>query len=373
MAEAPAIACEGLCVSYLPLHNLPAAAPQQWLAAAAAAARCCARPPSAATEAALPQLPAFSLSGFPLLLPRAQVLMLLGPNGAGKTTFLNALTGITRSWRGRLRVLGRPPCSGGGSAVGVCPQYDVVWNSMSVRQHLELTWALKGLPQPLEPELRAAAGRVGLDGDCFLQPCLCLSGGQRRRLTLGMALVGSPALLICDEPSTGLDDATRREVWSLLLAERARGTALLVTSHSLEEAEALGDRIAVMARGRLRAIGTAAELKQRFAGGHRLQLILAAQGELAGARAAALHFVGSCAGWGQGALALEGGGAPGAQPPGASSGSAELRFILQGGSAEEAVVDLARGAADPSASGFCAWKLSRGCLEEAYQRIVDAV
>ena len=296
------------------------------------------------------------------------MLILLGPNGAGKTTFLNALTGIARSRRGRLRVLGRPPRSGGGSAVGVCPQYDVVWGELTVRQHLELSWALKGLPPPLEPELRAAAGRVGLDGDCLLQPCRGLSGGQRRRLTLGMALVGKPALLICDEPSTGLDDATRREVWALLLAERARGTALLVTSHSLEEAEALGDRIAVLARGRLRAIGSAGELKQRFAGGHRLQLILAAQGELAAARAAALHFVGSCAGWGQGAAVVE---EAGAAPP--SAGSAELRFVLQGGSAEEAVVDLARGAADPSASGFSAWKLSRGCLEEAYQRIVDAV
>ena len=363
LASAPAIACEGLFISYQPPPDFSGAALQQWLAA-----RCCAPRAAAASAPPLPPAAAFSLSSFPLLLPRGQILILLGPNGAGKTTFLNALTGIARSKKGRLRVLGRPPRSSGGCAVGVCPQYDVVWGEMSVRQHLELTWALKGLPPPLEPELRAAAGRVGLDGDSLLQPCRALSGGQRRRLTLGMALVGSPALLICDEPSTGLDDATRREVWALLLAERARGTALLVTSHSLEEAEALGDRIAVLARGRLRAIGSAGELKRRFAGGHRLQLLLAAQEDLAAARAAALHFVGSCAGWGQGAAAVQeaGAGAPGA-------GSAELRLVLQGGSAEEAVVDLARGAADPSASGFSAWRLSRGCLEEAYQRIVDAV
>jgi hypothetical protein len=195
---------------------------------------------------------------------------------------------------------------------------------------------------------------------------------------LGLALVGNPPLLIADEPTTGLDRGAQREVWEVLSGERRRGTAVLVTSHSLEEAEALGDRIAVVVGGLLAAIGTPGELKARFAKGHRLGLLLAgsgigrSEGEREGgllwgdggvsggqfeeARHAAIRAVKGTA-WGKEALPL---------PGGASSG--ELRIMLN--SVEGAVIDLERLAREPLLNGFSSWKLSKGCLEEAYSRIV---
>ena len=163
----------------------------------------------------------------------------------------------------------------------------------------------------------------------------------------------------------------------MLSGERRRGTTVLVTSHSLEEAEALGDRIAVVVGGRLAAIGTPGELKARFAKGHRLGLLLAgsgsgrSEGEREGwllwgdgvsggqfeeARHAAIRAVKGTA-WGKEALPL---------PGGASSG--ELRIMLS--SVEGAVIDLERLAREPLLNGFSSWKLSKGCLEEAYSRIV---
>ena len=350
-------------------------------AAAASAASSGSRPPP-------PQPPPFTLRDFPLVLPRGRVLMVLGPNGAGKTTFLHALTGVTRPSdpRSRVRIVGYTPRALAQRHTrlrGVCPQYDAIWPDRSVRAHFEMAWVLKGLAAPLLPELRAAASRVGLDGDPFEKPAGILSGGARRRLSLGLALVGNPPLLIADEPTTGLDRGAQREVWEVLNGERRRGTALLVTSHSLEEAEALGDRIAVVVGGRLAAIGTPGELKSRFARGHRLGLLLAGSGiiraggeggdgsvvdgsvsggvkgsggQFEEARHAAIRAVQSTV-WGRGAIPL----------PGASSG--ELRLMLS--SVEGAVIDLERLAREPLLNGFSSWKLSRGCLEEAYSRIVS--
>ncbi|XP_051123316.1 ABC transporter A family member 2-like isoform X2 [Andrographis paniculata] len=215
--------------------------------------------------------PYHALKGIWLNFPKDQLFCLLGPNGAGKTTIINCLTGVTPVTGGDALIYGNSIRNSTGMLnirrmIGVCPQFDVLWDALSGQEHLHLFACIKGLTRAsvtsvvhnLLTEVKlteAAKVRAGT-----------YSGGMRRRLSVAIALIGEPKLVILDEPTTGMDPITRRHVWDVIEGAK-RGRAIILTTHSMEEADILGDRIAIMAKGRLRCLGTSIRLKSRFGTG----------------------------------------------------------------------------------------------------------
>jgi ABC-2 type transport system ATP-binding protein len=197
-----------------------------------------------------------------LALEPGEVTALLGPNGAGKTTCVKLLLGLTRPDAGRAEVFGGDP---DGTAqrvrVGAMMQISKVPETLKVREHLELFASY--YPRPLPPaEAIAAAGLEGLEGRPFGK----LSGGQKQRLMFALAMVGDPDLLFLDEPTVGLDVEARRGFWEQVRRRvEQEGRTVLLTSHYLEEADALADRVVVIHRGRVVADGSPAEIKSRAA------------------------------------------------------------------------------------------------------------
>ena len=156
--------------------------------------------------------------------------------------------------------------------IGVCPQFDVLWEDMTVRQHLVFYSMLRGLPRSrIKVEARRLAEKMELDGDVYNKLASALSGGAKRRLSIAIALAGRPPCLFFDEPTTGLDPETRRQIWGIIKAEQ-RDNAIVITTHSMEEADALCSRIGIMAGGSLRAIGSQNYLKSRFGDGFKVTL-----------------------------------------------------------------------------------------------------
>jgi len=204
---------------------------------------------------------------------------LLGPNGAGKSTALNVISGLMRPSSGKAFVAGFN-CETETSKVhvnlGVCPQFDAVWESLTVAEHIKMYAMLKGAPaHQMKGLVQSLAEAVELDGDAFHQYAGKLSGGMRRRLSIAISLVGAPPVVLLDEPSTGLDPDARRQMWKIIEKERTQGRCLLLTTHSMEEADTLSTRVGIMSRGRLRALGAPLYLKQKYGGGFRLSFIMA--------------------------------------------------------------------------------------------------
>jgi ABC-2 type transport system ATP-binding protein len=187
-----------------------------------------------------------------------EVFGLLGPNGAGKTSIVEILTGYRHRNAGTVSVLGVDPARAPQSwreLIGVVPQSGDLFVNLSVREQLELFAGYYDEPRSPEEVLRL----VGLEEkrDARFRT---LSGGQRRRLDLGVALVGDPELLFLDEPTTGFDPAARRAAWETIRSLRELGKTILLTTHYIEEAARLADRVAVLRRGEIVASGTPADL-----------------------------------------------------------------------------------------------------------------
>eukprot|EP01062_Namystynia_karyoxenos_P077648 TRINITY_DN785_c0_g1_i9.p1 TRINITY_DN785_c0_g1~~TRINITY_DN785_c0_g1_i9.p1 ORF type:complete len:1700 (+),score=542.22 TRINITY_DN785_c0_g1_i9:971-6070(+) len=220
-----------------------------------------------------------AVSGLSLDVYEGEIFGLLGPNGAGKTTVLSVLSGLMRPSGGDAKVAGFD-CIDDPEQVhrrlGVCPQFDAVWDDLTVQQHLQLFAVLKGCPRSrIKGLVQSLVEAVQLDGDSLEMPAKKLSGGMRRRLSIAIALVGGPSVLLLDEPSTGLDPDARRKMWDLIERERGQGRSIVLTTHSMEEADTLSNRIAIMSRGRLRCVGEPLDLKKRYGGGFRLGLMMA--------------------------------------------------------------------------------------------------
>ncbi|MGH9016902.1 MAG: ABC transporter ATP-binding protein [Acidimicrobiales bacterium] len=213
--------------------------------------------------------PVTALDGLELTAPAGEVLAILGPNGAGKTTLVRAVATLVRPVGGTLRVLGHDVASDPVAVrrtIGLAGQFAAVEPTMSGRENLEMTARLFGHGRP--GARRAAAvviERLGL-GEVADRRCGTYSGGQSRRLDLGASLVGAPRLLLLDEPTTGLDPTGRREVWEAVGGLVAGGTDVLLTTHYLDEAEALADQVVVIDHGRAIAAGTLGELKADVGG-----------------------------------------------------------------------------------------------------------
>jgi len=200
-----------------------------------------------------------ALDGVDLELRGGQVLALLGANGAGKSTAVGLLLGLLTPDAGEVSVMGQSP-----HALQVRQQCGVMLQSAGIPERLKVSELLQ-LSRSYYPRPRSAADCVALAG---LEGLLDrrygkLSGGQQRRVQFAIAICGRPRLLFLDEPTTGLDIEARQKLWQAIRELVAEGSAVLLTTHYLEEAEALSDRVAVMDRGRLVAEGSVAEIRAR--------------------------------------------------------------------------------------------------------------
>ncbi|MEU4649463.1 ATP-binding cassette domain-containing protein [Nocardia fluminea] len=199
------------------------------------------------------------------------VFALLGPNGAGKTTLVRILATLSRPDRGDITLfehdLARDPDTIR-RLIGVTGQYAAVDGVLTGAENLRLTGRLLHLGKD-ETRRRGDALLQRFDlVDAADKPVASYSGGMRRRLDLAMSLMGEPRMVFLDEPTTGLDPRSRRDLWSAIRQLAAEGTTILLTTQYLEEADQLADRIAVLDHGRIVADGTPAELKRLVPGGH---------------------------------------------------------------------------------------------------------
>jgi len=205
-----------------------------------------------------------------LRLERGRALALLGPNGAGKTTLLEMLEGLQRPDAGSIELFGLSWAQGGVElrrSLGVCLQDTRLPEKMAAREVLRLFASFHGLGAARADEV---LGQVGLK-DKAATWTQKLSGGQKQRLALGIAMLPTPRLLLLDEPTTGLDPAARHEVWDLVQQLRKGGCSLLLTTHYMEEAEALCPEVALMHHGKLLARGAVPKLLAEHAGGDRME------------------------------------------------------------------------------------------------------
>ncbi len=187
------------------------------------------------------------------------ITAVLGPNGAGKTTTVECVAGFRRPDGGSVRVLGRDPIRERSEVVpllGVMLQEGGAHQAATPRELLRLY--ARFYADPLDPEDLLA--RVGLDGAAARSRYRTLSGGQKQRLNLALALIGRPRVALLDEPTAGMDPAARLEAWDLIRELRAGGVAIVLTTHAMDEAERLADRVAVITEGRLLAFDSPAAL-----------------------------------------------------------------------------------------------------------------
>jgi ABC-2 type transport system ATP-binding protein len=189
---------------------------------------------------------------------RGEVFGLLGPNGAGKTTTVEILEGYRDRDGGTVEVLGVDPAEAGGDwreRIGVVLQSSAMYETLTVAEMLDLFAGYYSSPRSVD-EVVELVGLSEKRDDRVRR----LSGGQRRRLDLGLALVGDPELIFLDEPTTGFDPHARRQAWETLRSLRSLGKTIVLTTHYLDEAEQLADRVAVLRKGEVVAVGPPAEL-----------------------------------------------------------------------------------------------------------------
>ena len=199
-----------------------------------------------------------ALRGISFEIREGEVFSLLGPNGAGKTTTIEILEGYRHRDGGEVSVLGVDPARASNAwrgRIGVVLQSSAMYETLTVRESLALFAGYHERPRPVDEVVSV----VGLEEkkDSLVRK---LSGGQRRRLDFGLALVGDPELIFLDEPTTGFDPAARRNAWQTIRSLRELGKTILLTTHYLDEAEQLADRVAVLRDGRIVATGTPADL-----------------------------------------------------------------------------------------------------------------
>uniref|UniRef100_A0A4X2KJM6 ATP binding cassette subfamily A member 7 n=1 Tax=Vombatus ursinus TaxID=29139 RepID=A0A4X2KJM6_VOMUR len=208
-------------------------------------------------------------------IPPGECFGLLGVNGAGKTSTFRMVTGDTPISGGEAILMGCSILSDLQAAqthMGYCPQFDAITELLTGREHLEFFSRLRGVP---EGEV-AQVAQWGLTRLGLLQyadqPSGSYSGGNKRKLSTAIALVGGPPVIFLDEPTTGMDPGARRCLWNSVLAVVREGRCVVLTSHSMEECEALCTRLAIMVNGRFRCLGSAQHLKNRFGEGYTVSL-----------------------------------------------------------------------------------------------------
>jgi ABC-2 type transport system ATP-binding protein len=199
-----------------------------------------------------------AVDGIDFEIEEGEVFGLLGPNGAGKTTTVEILEGYRRRDAGEVSVLGHDPEHPGREfrqRIGVVLQQAQLWQNVTVRETHSIFAGYYERPRDVDEVIALVGLTEKRDA-----PVKTLSGGQKRRLDLGVALVGDPDLVFLDEPTTGFDPAARRAAWEMIRSLRSLGKTVLLTTHYLDEAEQLADRVAVLRNGRIVRVGTPREL-----------------------------------------------------------------------------------------------------------------
>ncbi|XP_075300324.1 phospholipid-transporting ATPase ABCA7 isoform X3 [Opisthocomus hoazin] len=215
-----------------------------------------------------------AVNGLSLDFYEGQITSLLGHNGAGKTTTMSILTGLLPPTSGTAYVLGRDIRSDIDSVrktMGTCPQHNVLFDTLTVEEHVWFYGRLKGLSaERVTAEVEQLIQDVGLPHKRREQT-RTLSGGMQRKLSVAIAFVGGSRVVVLDEPTAGVDPHSRRSIWELLLKYR-KGRTIILSTHYMDEAELLGDRVAIISRGRVRCCGSPLFLKARLGTGYRLTL-----------------------------------------------------------------------------------------------------
>ncbi len=208
-----------------------------------------------------------AVDGLSLEVPEGQLFGLLGPNGSGKTTTIKVLCGLLKPTGGSAFVGGYEVGKSDGKVkelIGVCPQEPAVYSALTGRENVELFGDLHSMPKE---ELRRRADeyleKLGLADDANRKVGK-YSGGMQRRISLIMAIIHNPSIAILDEPTVAMDPQSRHVVWDLIRELKAQGKTVILTTHSMEEAEELCDRVGIIDHGKLIALGTPKELKEMF-------------------------------------------------------------------------------------------------------------
>ncbi|XP_033122032.1 ATP-binding cassette sub-family A member 5-like [Anneissia japonica] len=215
--------------------------------------------------------------GISMDIYEGQITCLLGHNGAGKSTLINCLTGMMPSTSGLARIYGYDVTDPFQmdkirTMTGICQQENTLFDYLSPREHLTIFAGLKGIPEEeIEMTVDKILKEVGLEkqGATYAKE---LSGGQKRKLCMGIALIGDPKVVILDEPTSGMDPYSRRSIWTLLKNKR-EGRVILLTTHFMDEADILADRKAIISNGKLRCYGSSLFLKNRFGIGYKLSMV----------------------------------------------------------------------------------------------------
>lgn len=212
---------------------------------------------------------------------QGEVFALLGVNGAGKTTTFKMMSGEIAPTEGKVFIKGFDISQDLRKAqqfIGYCPQFDALLDFLTAKEHLELFAAIKGIP--VEKRKRMIDQKikdVGLEPFKNI-PAGTYSGGNKRKLSFAIATIGNPPIVFLDEPSTGMDPESRRFMWSVIsnISTKRKMSSIVLTTHSMEEAEALSTRIAIQVDGLIKCLGSAQHIKNKFGGGYEMEFKLAA-------------------------------------------------------------------------------------------------
>uniref|UniRef100_A0A453SBP0 ABC transporter domain-containing protein n=1 Tax=Aegilops tauschii subsp. strangulata TaxID=200361 RepID=A0A453SBP0_AEGTS len=212
----------------------------------------------------------YAVRGLSLALPYGECLGILGPNGAGKSSFISMMIGFSKPTSGNAFVQDfsiHTDMENIYNSMGVCPQNDMLWEMLTGREHLQFYGRLKSLSGSaldlaVEESLRSVNLLLGGAADKQVRK---YSGGMKRRLSIAISLIGDAKVVYMDEPSTGLDPASRKSLWTAV-KQAKQDRAIILTTHSMEEAEVLCDRLCIMVDGRLQCIGRPKELIARYGG-----------------------------------------------------------------------------------------------------------
>jgi ABC-2 type transport system ATP-binding protein len=229
------------------------------------------------------------LQDLTLHIQPGEIYGLLGPNGAGKTTTINIICNLLSADSGIIQIHGKPVSKTTKLLVGVAPQENLLYKTLSCEENLNFYARIYGLKtQQRRQQVETSLAAVNLL-DRAKSPIETLSGGMQRRMNIAVALVHQPKLLILDEPTTGLDIEARYEIWDLIRRLKSQGMTILLTTHLLDEAERLCQRIGILKGGRIVAEGSLQELRQRIVAQEML-VVQTPQEEQAIARAQSFGF-----------------------------------------------------------------------------------
>ena len=228
-------------------------------------------------------------------IQQGEIFGFLGPNGAGKTSTINMMIGLSRPTAGEIMIDGidaRKQTKKAQAVMGIVPDESNLYNEMDGFDNLCFCAALYGLrKEEREPKARQLLEQFGLK-DAGKRPFKAYSKGMRRKLTIAAALIHSPRILFLDEPTTGIDVESARQIREMIVGQKKRGTTVFITTHYIEDAERICDRIAFIANGAIVAFGTVSELMESVSHGHTIQLVTDENAERLGAELQG-HFEGS--------------------------------------------------------------------------------